>query len=272
MYSSAPVVLDRDAIFSLGVVLSLMPAAQFIASASLPKNVPHKYKYLFIWHTYDFLTHFIVEGSYLYHCFFSYVDLPPAPPDCPYPPSLTTNGIYFLGQKSRQYGANYSTGPMARLWQEYAKADHRWGGVDLGIISIEILTVGLAGPCAMYIAYLVHQVVNTQAGREKAGLVARMWFLATILATGELYGGEIAHDECVETKSDNSAGFMTFSPEWLSGNTQLAGNDPVYLWLYLVFFNVLWVFIPAWVLWEAWRETTSAFAGAAQMTGLKKGN
>ena len=68
-----------------------------------------------------------------------------------------------------------------------------------------------------------------------------------------------------------SAGFMTFCPEWLSGNTQLAGDDPVYLWLYLVFFNVLWVFIPAWVLWEAWKEVSKNFERAGQMTGWKKG-
>lgn len=79
---------------------------------------------------------------------------------------------------------------MARLWQEYAKADHRWGGADLTVISLEILTVGLAGPCAMYISYLISKIMTEPAGREKARFQARMWFLATMLATGELYGGE----------------------------------------------------------------------------------
>jgi len=63
---------------------------------------------------------------------------------------------------------------------------------------------------------------------------------------------------------------MTFAPEWLSGNTNLQGDDPVYLWLYLVFFNVLWVFIPFWVLWEAWAETMRTFDIAGQMTGWTK--
>ena len=52
---------------------------------------------------------------------------------------------------------------------------------------------------------------------------------------------------------------MTFCPEWLSGNTNLAGDDPIFLWLYLVFFNVLWVFIPLWVLYVAWTEVRDAF-------------
>jgi EXPERA (EXPanded EBP superfamily) len=188
--SSPPFTLDGGTLFSLAFAFSLLPAAQFLASISLPKNVPPKYKYLFLWHTYDFLTHFIVEGSYLYHCFFSYVDLPATTADYPHPASLSSDGVYFLGQKSRQYGALYSTAPMARLWQEYAKADHRWGGADLTVISLEILTVGLAGPCATYIAYLISKIMSAPPGREKAKLQAKMWFLATMLATGELYGGE----------------------------------------------------------------------------------
>jgi EXPERA (EXPanded EBP superfamily) len=186
----SPFTLDSGTLFSLTIAFSLMPAAQFLASLTLPKNVPIKYKYLFLWHTYDFLTHFIVEGSYLYHCFFSYIDLSAPAADYPRPASLTSGGVYFLGQKNRRYGAVYSNSPMARLWQEYAKADHRWGGADPTVISLEILTVGLAGPCATYIAYLIPKIMSTPDGREKARLQARMWFLATLLATSELYGGE----------------------------------------------------------------------------------
>jgi EXPERA (EXPanded EBP superfamily) len=197
--SSTPFTLDAGTLFSLGVAFSLMPAAQFLAAISLPKNVPQKYRYLFIWHTYDFLTHFIVEGSYLFHCFFSYTDLPAATPDYPHPASLAADGVYFLGQKNRRYGAIYSTAPMARLWQEYAKADHRWGGADLTVISLELLTVGLAGPCAMYISYLISKITATPDGKDKARVQARMWVLATVLATGELYGGEKSNSDICET-------------------------------------------------------------------------
>lgn len=187
--SPSPFTLDRGTILSLGLVFSLLPAAQFLTSMSLPKNVPRKYKYLFLWHAFDFLTHFIVEGSYLYHCFFSYVDLTAPTADYPHPASLTPDGVYFLGQKGRRYGAMYSTAAMARLWQEYTKADHRWGGADLTVISLEILTVALGGPCATYVAYLISKIASAPTGQEKAKLQAKMWFLATMLATGELYGG-----------------------------------------------------------------------------------
>ena len=150
-------ILDAQSISALAIAFALMPAAQLLA-LSLPKDVASKYKYLFLWHAYDFLTHFILEGSYLYYCF-SEVD--------------------------GQYGPNFGSGTMARLWQEYAKADSRWGGADLTIMSLEILTVGLAGPGSMYIAYLIYRI-----SKGDSRLRARMWFLATILATAELYGGE----------------------------------------------------------------------------------
>lgn len=52
---------------------------------------------------------------------------------------------------------------------------------------------------------------------------------------------------------------MTFAPEWLTGNTALQTGDWMYLWLYLVFFNGLWVVMPAWCLWVAWAEIGTAF-------------
>ena len=248
-----PFTLDAGTLFSLALAFSLMPAAQLLARLYLPAKVSTKLKVLFLWHAYDFLTHFILEGAFLYHCFFSYTAIPPTTSDYPHPASLAPHGVYFLGYTERRYGSLYSTAPMARLWQEYAKADRRWGGADLTVISLELLTVGLGGPLAMYICYLISQVSSAPGGPRKARLQARMWMLMIMLATGELYGG-----------------FMTFAPEWLSGNSQLATHDPVYLWLYLFFFNVLWVFIPLWVLWQAWAEVKGAFQGVGQRAGGKK--
>lgn len=244
----APFTLDGGTIFSLGVAFSLMPTAQLLAAFALPKTTSRKLRVLFLWHAYDFLTHFIIEGSYLYHCFFSYIEISQTP-DYPHPASVSQPDAYLFGQKNRRYGAVYSQAPMARLWQEYAKADHRWGGADLTVISLEILTVGLAGPAALYICYLVSKIANSKPGRRQAHFQSQLWFVAIILATGELYGG-----------------FMTFAPEWLSANTQLATNDPVYFWLYLVFFNILWVFLPFWVLYEALGEIRAAFAGRTHQT------
>jgi len=234
--------------FTLTTVLSLLATLAILLTAYgaslrlLPTDTSGKLRGLYIWHLSDALCHFILEGAFLYNCFFTFVELPAATSDYPHPASLGGAKLpHFLGHADRSYGAAGGNNPSALLWQEYARADKRWAGADLGIVSLELLTVFLAGPCAMYISELIRQGAGGRAasgGRNGA----KLWFWATVLATGELYGG-----------------FMTFAPEWLSGNTNLDGSNPVYLWLYLFFFNTLWVFIPIWVLYEAYSEFSEAF-------------
>jgi EXPERA (EXPanded EBP superfamily) len=254
--TDVPFTLDLPTILSLGLVFSFLPIAQLLATYLLPKSTSKTLYWLFIWCVFDLLTHSIVEGSYLYHCFFSFKTL-----STDYRRSAALghglSGIVqgaFLGHNDRLYGAWYSDGPMARLWQEYAKADKRWGGADVTIISLELLTVFGAGPLAGYVASLIVGAVNEHKDMAyRAGLEAKLWWVATVLSTAELYGG-----------------FITFAPEWLSGNTMLEGGDVVYLWLYLVFFNMIWVFIPIWILWASWTEMGSAFVRGASKEQVKK--
>ena len=56
------------------------------------------------------------------------------------------------------------------------------------------------------------------------------------------------------------AGFMTFAPEWLSGNQNLDGSNFMFLWVYLVFFNMLWVFLPLFALWYSFLDICNAFS------------
>ena len=55
---------------------------------------------------------------------------------------------------------------------------------------------------------------------------------------------------------------MTFAPEWLTGNPNLDTSNFMYLWVYLFFFNMLWVVFPLWVMYEAYGAIQSAFAKA----------
>lgn len=113
----------------------------------------------------------------------------------------------------------------------YAKADKRWAEADLTVISLELLTVFGAGPLALWICY----------GISKRDYRVAFWMI--VLATGELYGG-----------------FMTFAPEWLTGNKNLDGSNFMFLWVYLVFFNMLWVFFPLYALYISFIDIGSAFA------------
>ncbi|PYH95252.1 EBP-domain-containing protein [Aspergillus ellipticus CBS 707.79] len=238
--------LDLPAFLCITFALSLIPIAYFLGDRIITGRFNQRNRYLFMWHAYDALTHLTIEASFLYHCFFSYTSISPS----------HNRGPIFLKQKDRAYGATYSRGPFARLWQEYAKADHRWGGADSTIISIELLTVLLGGPAAVYICWLIYKVTITPIPPSTRGLLrGRLWMLSVVLATAELYGG-----------------FMTFVPEWLTGSPALNTSSVVYWFLYLFFFNFTWVLFPAWVLWQAYKEIKASFSRSETGGGSSSGS
>ncbi|MED6244772.1 hypothetical protein ATANTOWER_023779 [Ataeniobius toweri] len=116
-----------------------------------------------------------------------------------------------------------SEGPLAELWKEYGKADTRWLVSDPTIVSVEILTVVLDSLLGVL---LIHAVLRDKYYRH---------FLQVTLSVCELYGG-----------------WMTFCPDWLLGSPHLNTSNPLYLWLYLVFFNGLWVLVPILLLVQSW--------------------
>ena len=117
---------------------------------------------------------------------------------------------------------------------DYAKADSRYSGVDLTTLSLEISTVFLAGPLAIYVAECVRRDGDT--------IRAGTWFWATVLASGELYDG-----------------LMNVLPEWLSGCGSWDTGDPVHLWFHIAFFNAIWVCFPVWVLRRAYVGIANVF-------------
>ncbi|MCJ1311684.1 hypothetical protein MMC25_005357 [Agyrium rufum] len=245
-----PDLFTVETVRSLAVVVGILVAAITTSRRLLPSQTSTKLRIIYVWHFFDALIHLIIEASFLYNCFFTYSSIPHTS-DYPHPASLTAEGVHFLGYKDRLYGANYGTNIFATLWQEYARADARWGGADLTVISLEILTVGIGGPLALYIADLIRRGAGTSVGGAK--LNAKLWFWASALATGELYGG-----------------FMTFAPEWLSANSNLDTSNFMYMWIYLFLFNMLWVWLPAWVLWEAYQNISAAFTAAESTSKSKK--
>jgi hypothetical protein len=243
MAEPIPFTLDTNFVLCLAFVLSFMPVAYGLGVSLLPAK-PLRNRVLFIWHAYDALTHFFVEGGFLYECFYSYVPVP----------SGLLQGPYFLGYQDRLHGPAHGSGPSARLWQEYAKADRRWAVSDPNIVSLELLSVLLLGPAAVSVCYLLYRSSSPRVGAHARAVArSRLWFVASAIAFAELYGG-----------------WMTFAPEWLTGSSQLDTSEPVYLWLYLVFFNSLWVMFPVWVLWEAAHEFRAAFIAAEVYTVKKR--
>ena len=65
-------------------------------------------------------------------------------------------------------------------------------------------------------------------------------------------------------------GFITFCPEWLTANHNLDTSNFMYKWVYLIFFNTLWVFIPLYAIGVATADITDAFSVRDRASDSKK--
>ncbi|KAK0556288.1 asparagine-linked glycosylation protein [Tilletia horrida] len=201
--------LNTRTLVSLGFVGGLVLGAYVLKAVFLPAHLSRsaKYRRIFLWLAFDGLCHLILEGSFLY---------------------LSTFGRTV----------NASRSFMAYMWQDYSRADVRWGISDPTVVALEILTVLGAGPLALYTAYLL--------AKEDG----RYHYWAIVLSTAELYGG-----------------FMTFAPEWLTGNKGLNGSNWVLLYVYLWFMNMIWVVIPVYLMVDSYGYLARALKSAPASDG-----
>lgn len=139
---------------------------------------------LYCWHLIDGLSHLLLESTYVYGCFTHFIPIVTNTQSSCAPSLGSRNVRNFLGRSDRLYGNIYGSSFVAKIWHEYAKADSRYAGIDITTLSLEIVTVFLAGPLALYVAELVRRDV-----RKRSRLAGKTWFLASVLAVGELYGG-----------------------------------------------------------------------------------
>jgi len=145
----------------------------------------------------------------------------------------------YLSTFGRQ--VNSSVGPFAELWKEYAAADFRWGFSDPTVVSLEILTVLGAGPMCCYI---LKQLANDDPARH-------YWII--VLSTAEIYGG-----------------WMTFCPEWLTGSPNLDTSNPLFLWVYLVFMNMIWVIIPILLMVDSYGHIAGSLRAVKAVSKSKR--
>lgn len=124
-----PDLFDATTLQSLASVLVIVSIAYGTSLKALSPTTPGSLRFLFIWHMFDALIHFALEGSFLYHCFFSW--LPVSDLTVKQLAKFHPTPEHFLGTSGRIYGAQAGDGFWANLWMVYAKADKRWAGADL---------------------------------------------------------------------------------------------------------------------------------------------
>lgn len=169
MSADEPQLISATTISSLFFTVVLLAAAYALSLAVLPGATSRKERGIYIWHAFDALTHLILEGSFVY---LSLTASSPAAATAD-----TSSGAAVLwGDPAVSYGVRHSDTPLGQLWQEYARADLRWGVSDVTTVCIELITVVLAGPLALWVAEMVRK-------RQP-----RRWFWIAVLATCEIYG------------------------------------------------------------------------------------
>ncbi|XP_022337874.2 emopamil-binding protein-like [Crassostrea virginica] len=188
-------VLTQVSIVSLAVT-AVYAFGAFIFAYTVGKSQSRIDKLIIAWLVFDALIHFTLEGPFVYWSLVSTVEK--------------------------------STHVTSQVWKEYALADRRWGISDPTIVSLEILTVFITGPLAVW---LIFAMLKNKTYRH---------FIQIVLCVCELYGG-----------------WMTFCPEWLTGSKNLETGNFLYLWVYLVFFNGIWVIIPILLLVQSWQDMTA---------------
>jgi len=126
-----PDLFDQITIISLSSLAGLVVVAIFASRAILPASTPSSLRFLFIWHAFDALCHFVLEGSFLYHCLFSYLPL-----DKISAKDIADNKYFlthnWLGHTDRVYGPQAVPDSLfGKMWMVYARADKRWGGAEV---------------------------------------------------------------------------------------------------------------------------------------------
>ncbi|KAI0801927.1 Emopamil-binding protein [Irpex lacteus] len=190
--------------------LAFIASIGVVAWVSTPNNARGMDRFTWIWMVFDALIHFSFEAIFLYYSVFG-----------------------------RQ--VNTSSGILPEMVKEYALADLRWGFAEPTVVSLEILTVLIAGPLACYILRLL---ASNDPSRH-------YWIV--VLCTMELYGG-----------------WMTFCPEWLTGSPNLVTSNPLYLWVYLFVSALAWVAIPFYLLYDSYIHISSSLRAVEGTTRTKK--
>lgn len=62
-----PDLFDETTLISLASTVAILLVAYGTSLKALSPSTPGSYRFLFIWHAFDALIHFILEGSFLYH-------------------------------------------------------------------------------------------------------------------------------------------------------------------------------------------------------------
>ncbi|KAM3085187.1 hypothetical protein ACMFMG_003616 [Clarireedia jacksonii] len=108
---------------------------------------------------------------------------------------------------------------FGQLWKEYALSDSRYMSSDPFLLTIESWTVILWGPLSYVVAF---SIIKDSPFRHS---------VQALVSTGEFYGNLLYL--LTSLLDEKLSGISYYRPE------------PFYFWVYFVFMNSIWLFVPA---------------------------
>ncbi|KAF9604200.1 hypothetical protein IFM89_004775 [Coptis chinensis] len=128
---------------------------------------------------------------------------------------------------------------LAEVWKEYSKGDSRYAGRDSGVVSVEGITAVIEGPACLLTVYAIAKKASYRD------------VLQIAISLGQLYGTAVY-----------------FITSFLEGDN--FASSPYYYYLYYVFMNSFWVWIPTLIVIRSWKRICTAFQAEAQSKKKRK--
>ncbi|KAK0386242.1 hypothetical protein NLU13_6079 [Sarocladium strictum] len=148
---------------------------------------------------------------------------------------------YFVHHQGRLAGMQTL---FAQLWKYYSLADSRYITLDNFTVVIEFLTALIWGPLSWLTVY---SITARSPSRH---------ILQIIMCVAHIYGVVLYFG--TEYRNEKLTGDSASLPDFL------------FYWVYYVGFNIVWAFVPAWLLWDSWMAITRAISFCEADTSLKK--
>ncbi|PQE28969.1 ebp domain-containing protein [Rutstroemia sp. NJR-2017a BBW] len=125
---------------------------------------------------------------------------------------------------------------FGQLWKEYALSDSRYMSSDPFLLTIEFWTIILWGPLSYVAAILI---VKDSPFRHS---------VQALVSTGEFYGNLLYL--LTSLLDEKLSGISYYRPE------------PFYFWVYFVLMNSIWLFVPAYCLYDSVMASARSFVAA----------
>jgi len=201
---------------------------------ALPKSASRRARQMYSWLVFDLGIHTIHESVFLYQNIVAHRPVSASgtsgSPSARVRPWLPS-GVHVWADPTRAYGAYTSDSPWAAIWTDYGRADRRWAGPDLQVVTVEVIMCLFGTVLTVLALWLIHA--------DGGKITARAAFPVMVMSVMELLGY-----------------WSLFAPELMTGAPNFDLTKMEHIVVHLGIMNAIWLFFPLWCLVCCYRVFT----------------